>query len=423
MRFVLTAAVAACVIALAGPRAGFAQTCGNGSTEAPEECDNGGICIGSSNAGTACTNASQCDGGQCKPFGGDGCAANCTAEQQIPYELVPGVVQGLGIKPGTSGVVANSFISLPIPLSGHLGLVIGKERDGQIPVVVPADSVSFPGIEVANLACGCVHGAEARTCGGTYQETDGSLSKDCTADAAECNGLKPCTALHGPGNTASGVVGCTSLSGVDLTYTVDAGGESGEAQDPVITQSGQGGAGAAAVLTTIGVDVVLGKCTGTSSEYGPDGRFCTADDASEIGVAATNPAVTGSATATVTNLPDGGEIGPIQISGAPFSCAKLAAGNPGGGDLVSAFAIPEVPTIGPLAVTVDLVAQEAAAPACVGDCGSDGEVTVDEIITMVNIALGAAQPSACTAGDSSGDGEVTVDEIVGAVNKALGGCA
>lgn len=63
------------------------------------------------------------------------------------------------------------------------------------------------------------------------------------------------------------------------------------------------------------------------------------------------------------------------------------------------------------------------APAqCVGDCSADNEVTVDEIIVMVNIALGTAEISACTAGDSGGDGEITVDEIVAAVNNSLNNC-
>ncbi len=34
---------------------------------------------------------------------------------------------------------------------------------------------------------------------------------------------------------------------------------------------------------------------------------------------------------------------------------------------------------------------------CVGDCGGDCEVTVDEIVTFVNIALGTASTSVCSA--------------------------
>jgi hypothetical protein len=59
---------------------------------------------------------------------------------------------------------------------------------------------------------------------------------------------------------------------------------------------------------------------------------------------------------------------------------------------------------------------------CVGDCGTDGQVTVDEILTMVNIALGNAPVSDCEAGDANGDHQITVDEILAAVNYALSGC-
>jgi len=59
---------------------------------------------------------------------------------------------------------------------------------------------------------------------------------------------------------------------------------------------------------------------------------------------------------------------------------------------------------------------------CVGDCGDDGQVTVDEILTMVNIALGNMGMSSCSVGDANGDGQITVDEILTAVNHALNGC-
>lgn len=59
---------------------------------------------------------------------------------------------------------------------------------------------------------------------------------------------------------------------------------------------------------------------------------------------------------------------------------------------------------------------------CTGDCNGDGSVTIDEIVTMVNVALGSADVSVCLAGDASGDGTITVEEIIAAVNKALGGC-
>ena len=61
-------------------------------------------------------------------------------------------------------------------------------------------------------------------------------------------------------------------------------------------------------------------------------------------------------------------------------------------------------------------------PTCVGDCNGDGTVTVDEILTMVNIALGNTPVTACEAGDANHDGQITVDEILTAVNNALNGC-
>lgn len=61
-------------------------------------------------------------------------------------------------------------------------------------------------------------------------------------------------------------------------------------------------------------------------------------------------------------------------------------------------------------------------PLCIGDCNHNNQVTVDEILTMVNIALGNTPVAACEAGDTNHDGQITVDEILAAVNNALNGC-
>jgi cysteine-rich repeat protein len=60
---------------------------------------------------------------------------------------------------------------------------------------------------------------------------------------------------------------------------------------------------------------------------------------------------------------------------------------------------------------------------CVGDCNGNGEVTVDELITGVNIALGSLPLSTCRVFDANADGEATVDELIRAVNDALIGCS
>jgi hypothetical protein len=62
------------------------------------------------------------------------------------------------------------------------------------------------------------------------------------------------------------------------------------------------------------------------------------------------------------------------------------------------------------------------AEACVGDCSGTSIVAIDDLITLVTIALGNAPPSACSHGVPS-DADVNVAMIVRAVNNALNGCS
>jgi hypothetical protein len=452
--------------------------CGDGVVDGDDECDLGGTCIGGSAAGTAChVGDATCTGGTCTTFGGQGCAANCTTEHDVPYSLVPGELDGLNVVPGTSGVaIASDFLSIPLPLGATCNggdnanqpcttndecpggtcvqsqqvLTVGKERNGQIPVVVKAASVKYPGIPVSTLACGCIHGIASKTCGGTLFEPDGhTLSDNCTPGFSDgdsvCAGKSPCAFVHGDGNTASGVIGCAGgLDGTDLVYEQDSGGSSGACAAPntcpaTVVLSGHGGPGSARVAQTLGITAALGGCTGSDpGTYGPDGVLCTDDDPSGgiISVAGTLPAVTGTATAVVHNAngSDGSDLGPVTATGAPFSCYALECGDKSsaaGGGLVGAFTFVHLDTVGDVAVTAQLFADGtlptvAECPAnppagCAGDCGGDGEVTVDEIIILVNIALGSAQPSACPSGIPAGT-EVDITLIVKAVGFALNAC-
>jgi hypothetical protein len=74
----------------------------------------------------------------------------------------------------------------------------------------------------------------------------------------------------------------------------------------------------------------------------------------------------------------------------------------------------------PLLISVTLAA--GGTGECVGDCDGQNSVTIDEILTMVNIALGNTPVTACDAGDTNQDGKITVDEILTAVDNALNGC-
>ncbi len=58
---------------------------------------------------------------------------------------------------------------------------------------------------------------------------------------------------------------------------------------------------------------------------------------------------------------------------------------------------------------------------CVGDCDGSGDVTVDEIILLINIDLGTADAAVCPNGIPSGD-DVDVTLIIQAVNNDLNGC-
>jgi len=63
----------------------------------------------------------------------------------------------------------------------------------------------------------------------------------------------------------------------------------------------------------------------------------------------------------------------------------------------------------------------AAASSYTGDCDGDGQVTINELVLGVNIALGFTPRETCPAFDSNQDDQVTVDELVSAVSAALDG--
>ena len=64
----------------------------------------------------------------------------------------------------------------------------------------------------------------------------------------------------------------------------------------------------------------------------------------------------------------------------------------------------------------------ATASRCAGDCNGDGQVTVDELLRGINIALGELPASACPLLDRDANGAIAVDEIVTAVGAALDSC-
>ncbi len=120
---------------------------------------------------------------------------------------------------------------------------------------------------------------------------------------------------------------------------------------------------------------------------------------------ATKPSPTPSQTATKTP-------GASDCCQCTEFCAAPIAGTCGGCSVVYGASC---------AGGVQCVSRTPTTTRCVGDCNGDGHVTVDEIVTMVNLALNGGI-SGCPAGDANGDGQITVDEIVRAVSNALNGC-
>lgn len=363
--------------------------CGNGVVDAGEDCDNGGTCIGGSDAGKSCKADSACDqsGGvcldgpkrlfgcssdadcpsstcvHCKTFNGKGCAANCTTESTVNITLVPGDSgDGTSLVEGTSGLQINSGIGITVgiafPDTTARQLLVGKEKDGKIPAVLPALTNATPGINVLGAACICLRSVVFETCGGTVWDKGGLPSINCsagyTAGGSVCDSVgKPCTFVYGPDNGGAGVVGCDSLDGINLTVTQDSGGSTGTSHPPVTTMSDMGGPGSAVFSVATELAFTLNPCTGTTPEYGGDGTFCTTDDPKEGRAVLPQVLTTGSASATVLNadLNDGNTVPgtPIIFRGNRLSCTALASGSASGGALAGAFpdlnASPEIQDI------------------------------------------------------------------------------
>jgi len=82
----------------------------------------------------------------------------------------------------------------------------------------------------------------------------------------------------------------------------------------------------------------------------------------------------------------------------------------------------DTPTPTPTATATPPPPTATATPVCPGDCDADGIVRIDEVMTLVNIALGGLDLNACVLGDRNGDGHITVDEILIGVSSALNDC-
>jgi hypothetical protein len=112
---------------------------------------------------------------------------------------------------------------------------------------------------------------------------------------------------------------------------------------------------------------------------------------------------------------------PIRIDGSAPPAPPTTTATPSSTPTFTATAPPtNPPTATPL--QGDSPTPTPTPGACTGDCDDSGDVTVNEIITLANIALGTARPSACACGVPGG-AEADVALIIQAVNNALNGCS
>ncbi len=79
---------------------------------------------------------------------------------------------------------------------------------------------------------------------------------------------------------------------------------------------------------------------------------------------------------------------------------------------------------GALCAAALCVSPARATPAkpCPGDCDGSRQVTIDELIRGVSLAMGHAVAPPCPPFDVNDDGQVEIDEVVDAVAAALGSC-
>ena len=74
-----------------------------------------------------------------------------------------------------------------------------------------------------------------------------------------------------------------------------------------------------------------------------------------------------------------------------------------------------------IVLIVACLASEAAWAAPAGDCDCSGQVTIDELVRIVGIAIGDEAVQTCPVADTNHDGRVGVDEVVLSVSGALSG--
>jgi cysteine-rich repeat protein len=231
-----------------------ASNCCNGTVDAGEQCDDGGTCVGGTNDGVACTANSGCPGGECRAFGGDGCAANCTPETTVHFEFTGAKCQG-----GTKGAsntechfiktcVGGAYPTKPCSANsdcgptGNQGVCTDEcatGSDGSICEGVGACSGgTSPGAACPSAASGTVPPPPVLICqGGTKPGHVCATVSDCPGSGVTC--INPCgsggTCVHKSGAvlTSIGIIGALGIGPLSGGEDLDIGQADANGMVPV----------------------------------------------------------------------------------------------------------------------------------------------------------------------------------------------
>lgn len=188
------------------------QLCGDGIIQSPEECDDGGSCVGGDNNGQKCPagQASVPGGvncgaaGICEAFGGDGCANNCTTESVRRFTFSGEACSG-GPQPGQFCTNYGETGTVATQATAQCGLNGTCAGVGECLAPVERLGQSCP---VTTNSLVCLSGAaKGRQCSGA---SFSSGKNDCRVCPSGADAGKPCDSPPGTNGCAGGVA-CPTL--------------------------------------------------------------------------------------------------------------------------------------------------------------------------------------------------------------------
>ncbi len=158
----------------------------------------------------------------------------------------------------------------------------------------------------------------------------------------------------------------------------------------------------------------------TRTDTAPPSPMATtpAPSPSATALASSTPVAT--ATASVAATPTGQPSASVAATATPSELPRTPPAS------ATATSSPSAPAATPTSAATprrSVTATQSPAAACNGDCDGDDRVSIGELITAVNVALGNLAADQCPRVDVNGDGAVAINELILAVNRALRGCA